>query len=60
MCRDRRLGIVVIPSFDPASLQVTSGLNAGDHLIIEGHRDVENNQPVNVVKALQSPEELTL
>ena len=31
------------------SLHITNGLQAADRLIIEGHRDVENGQMVNVV-----------
>ena len=41
-------------------VQVTSGLQNGDKVIIEGHRDVENEQKVKIVKALTSTEELKL
>jgi len=41
-------------------VQVTSGLQNGDKIIIEGHRDVENEQKVKIVKALTSTEELKL
>jgi membrane fusion protein (multidrug efflux system) len=41
-------------------VQVTSGLQDGDKVIIEGHRDVENDQKVKIVKALTSTEELKL
>ncbi len=41
-------------------VQVTAGLEPGDRILVEGHRDVENNQKIQVIKALKSPEELTL
>ena len=41
-------------------IQITAGLNPGDNLLIEGHRDVEDNQKIQVIKTLSSPEELTL
>lgn len=37
-------------------VQITKGLSAGEHLVIEGHRDVENHQQVRVIKALTSLE----
>ncbi len=33
-------------------VQVTHGLQAGETIIVEGHRDVENGQKINVVKTL--------
>ncbi len=41
-------------------VQITDGLKPGDRLIIEGHRDVENDQKVKVIQAITSPEELAL
>ncbi len=41
-------------------VQITAGLKPGDRILVEGHRDVENNQKIQVIKALKSPEELTL
>ncbi|HID69378.1 MAG TPA: efflux RND transporter periplasmic adaptor subunit, partial [Desulfobacterales bacterium] len=41
-------------------VEITEGLQPGDRLIIEGHRDVENMQKIKVVKAVNSPGELTL
>ncbi len=41
-------------------VEVTDGLAAGDHLLVEGHRDVEDQQQVKVVKAATSIRELTL
>lgn len=39
-------------------VQITAGLNPGDRILIEGHRDVEDNQNVTVIKTLSSPDEL--
>lgn len=39
-------------------VEVTDGLHKGDHLILEGHRDVEDGQQLNVVRTLNSAEEL--
>lgn len=41
-------------------VQITAGLNPGDNLIIEGHRDVEESQNVKIIKTLTSPPELIL
>lgn len=41
-------------------VEITKGLSEGENLIVEGHRDVENNQQVRVIKTLTSPEGLTL
>ena len=41
-------------------VQITTGLNPGDRLLIEGHRAVEDNQQVKIIKALTSLSELTL
>jgi hypothetical protein len=41
-------------------VQITAGLNPGDKLLIEGHRDVEDNQKVKIIKTLTSPSELIL
>jgi membrane fusion protein (multidrug efflux system) len=32
--------------------EIVSGLNAGDRVIVEGHRDVEDGRPVQVVRVL--------
>lgn len=39
-------------------VQVTDGLSAGDKLIIQGHRDVEPEQEVKVIRTVKSVEEL--
>lgn len=41
-------------------VEVTAGLAAGDRLVVEGHRDVEDKQKVKVVKAALDMKELTL
>ena len=41
-------------------VEVTEGLKAGDRLLVEGHRDVEDNQKVKVVKAALDMKGLTL
>lgn len=41
-------------------VQVTEGLAAGDRLLVEGHRDVEDRHAVKVVKAAGDMKELTL
>lgn len=41
-------------------VQITEGLDGTENLVVEGHRDIEDNQKVRVVKALTSPEELML
>ncbi len=41
-------------------VQIIAGLNPGDRLLVEGHRDVEDNQSINIIKTLTSPAELPL
>lgn len=41
-------------------VEVTHGLKSDDNLIIEGHRDVENDQKIKVVKTLNNLDEYTL
>ncbi len=41
-------------------VQVTQGLSPGERILVEGHRDVENNQPVNVVKTITNPGDYSL
>jgi len=41
-------------------VQITDGLRPGDRLLVEGHRDVEDNQKVKVVKTITDPKELRL
>lgn len=36
-------------------VEITSGLKNGDRIVVEGHRDVENDQKVNVVKVISDP-----
>lgn len=53
--RNVKMGIM-----DGWMVEIVTGLAAGEHLVVEGHRDVENGQQVNVIKTLTKPEELTL
>ncbi|MGB3209152.1 MAG: efflux RND transporter periplasmic adaptor subunit [Desulforhopalus sp.] len=41
-------------------VQITAGLKPGDRILIEGHRDVEDDQEVKVIRSLTSPSELIL
>lgn len=53
--RNIRLGVM-----EKWLVEVVEGLKSGDRLIVEGHRDVEDGQPVKVVKAAREMKELTL
>jgi membrane fusion protein (multidrug efflux system) len=39
-------------------VQVTDGLQPGDQVVIEGHRDVEDGQKINVIRVMTDPSEL--
>jgi membrane fusion protein (multidrug efflux system) len=41
-------------------VQITAGLIPGEKILVEGHRDVEDNQKVTVIKTLTSPAEMPL
>ncbi len=41
-------------------VEITEGLEAGDRLIVEGHRHLEDSRKVEVVKVLNSLDEYTL
>lgn len=41
-------------------VEVTSGLRAGERLVIEGHRSIEDGQRIEVVKVVNSLDEYTL
>jgi membrane fusion protein (multidrug efflux system) len=53
--RTVRLGIM-----EKWMVEIVAGLTAGDKLVVEGHRDVENGQQVRVVKTVTSVEDLVL
>jgi membrane fusion protein (multidrug efflux system) len=53
--RDVRLGIM-----EGWLVQVVEGLVAGDRIVIEGHRDLEDGQRIKVVRNFASGEELPL
>ncbi|MBU1565716.1 MAG: efflux RND transporter periplasmic adaptor subunit [Proteobacteria bacterium] len=50
-----RLGIM-----EKWAVEVVAGLQGGEKLLVEGHRDVEDQQKVKVVKAAADMKELTL
>lgn len=50
-----KLGII-----DQWLVQITDGLHAGDKVVIEGHRDVEDGQQVNIIKTVSDPEGLRI
>lgn len=52
--------IVTLGIMEKWMVQVIDGLTNDDKLILEGHRDVEDGQKVTVVKAISTPEELSL
>jgi membrane fusion protein (multidrug efflux system) len=41
-------------------IEITDGLAPGEHVVVEGHRDVENGRKVQVVKVITDPGEYTL
>lgn len=41
-------------------VQVTKGLSPGDKLVVEGHRDLENHQKINVVKVMSGAGDFSL
>lgn len=53
--KDVHLGIM-----EKWAVEVTAGLQGGEKLVVEGHRDVEDQQKVKVVKAVNDLKELTL
>ena len=50
-----KLGII-----EKWQVQITEGLQAGDKVVIEGHRDVEDGQQVKVIHEVTDPTSLTL
>lgn len=47
MRRDVTLGVM-----EGWKVQITSGLQPGDKVLVEGHRDVEEGQKINIIKSL--------
>lgn len=41
-------------------VEITDGLQPGDHVVVEGHRDVEDGRAVKVVKVITDPEAYAL
>jgi len=52
--RDVQLGIM-----EGWLVEVTDGLQSGDLVLIEGHRDVEEGQPIRVIHSFSDPLELS-
>jgi len=57
MARKRKVTLGIMEKW---MVQITAGLNPGDRLLVEGHRDVEDKQSINIIKTLASPAELPL
>ena len=55
-----RKRIVNLGIMEKWMVQVTDGLQPGDKLLVEGHRDVENDQKIKIVHTITHPEELRL
>ena len=36
-------------------VEITKGLKAGERIVVEGHRDVEDGRKVKVVKVITDP-----
>jgi len=51
---------VVLGIMENWLVQAAEGLKAGDLLVIEGHREVEEGQPVNVLRVITDPKGLVL
>ena len=39
-------------------VEVTEGLHPGDRILIEGHREVEDGQPIKVIRMVTDPDTL--
>jgi len=51
---------VTLGIMDGWMVEIPEGLAAGDHLVVEGHRDLEDGQQINVIKKLSTPGEIPL
>ncbi|MHB8809317.1 MAG: efflux RND transporter periplasmic adaptor subunit [Desulfobulbaceae bacterium] len=51
---------VVLGIMEKWMIQAAEGLKPGDQLVIEGHREVEEGQPVNVLRVITDPRGLVL
>lgn len=51
---------VVLGIMEKWMTQAAEGLKTGDLLVIEGHREVEEGQPVNVLRVITDPQGLVL
>jgi membrane fusion protein (multidrug efflux system) len=50
-----KLGIV-----ERWQVQITEGLEAGDQVVVEGHRDVEDGQQIKIIHVVTDPGKLSL
>jgi len=53
--RPVRLGIM-----EKWMVQVTAGLQAGEKVLVEGHRDVEDGQKIKIIQTISNEKDLTL
>lgn len=51
---------VVLGIMEKWMIQAAEGLKPGDQLVIEGHREVEEGQPVNVLRVINDPQGMVL
>jgi membrane fusion protein (multidrug efflux system) len=50
-----RLGVI-----EKWEVQITEGLKAGDRVLLEGQREVEDGQGIKVIKTVSDPKEIRL
>ena len=53
-----RKQLVKLGVIEQWQVQITEGLNPGDKILIEGHREVEDGQPIKVIRVLTDPDRL--
>lgn len=54
-----RIQEVKLGILDGWQIQITEGLEPGQHVIVVGHRNVDDGQKLNVVRKIDNPAELT-
>ncbi len=57
---EARKRVVSLGIMEKWMVQVTAGLQPGDRVLVEGHRDVENGQKINVIQNISREKDLTL
>jgi len=55
-----RKKMVTLGIMEKWMVQITDGLQPGDKLLVEGHRDVENDQKIKIIHTISNPGELKL